>query len=1612
MMSRGVSLIKNSMKRWRSSTANSIFRTVAGCTLLLCLGLSPFRVTAGETYDRVFSELTAYDNRLPGSEGYQESLVAIEAALKDAGLNPKRQYFSTLVPDTKTCVLKIAGRAVEDVYALGPNSHANNTSGGHTLSGPIVWLGEGSLEEMRGKPVEGCIAVLRFDSPNLKTVLSQGALAVVFVGDGSETQWEVRSQFFDLSAEIPRLFVTEKTAKRSDLLDATGDKRAELKVTTVWKDVDAYNIWVQVPGKGVDPEASKAAEAVVLSATYDTFGAIPEQTPGIRKAANCALLAEVLAGLKARPLKRTVVGLFLGSHYAAQEGARNFYFAFEEGMALLKKRETGYKEVIQKTVEIVEDLQGNAFFESEHSRDIAEAIDKNLETKVSDQNFALRKLRTRRRALSMRKERLPSEEQELKQIAEDIERLEGTRKGYNSLRRQVLYRQVTEPDAFRDIADEELAVRERELRELKQLQRANRASIEIVDAFSGGATDERWTVRLTGHYGFDFADGHRDWTLDMHGSGAQMFYHSINRKGAEIKIGKFSKHLRTLSELYKKVEAQEDAEGPSLFVEPAVRMEPTERFCVPSTRSVPSRVAQARQIYGYQMLSIGDSLDGDELPYAQKVSLVNLVPWLTAFCEQLAVDPELSQPSPLEKTSHNVPLTWSYRESGGKAYLTYMAGTEDASGPPENAILVGHARRSTSMPYMLGHSYGAFSRIYASGHVFLPMMNAHMPFWPYGYNEKGSLIQFPGPGNWRPSRLFFGHGGVVAAPIQPGSLDDDRLSFSSGTTDAPIQGFTGHSRGVTSIFAAEKDPLKIISPEGLLVLNNTAAEPKGTGVWPFDPPLYAFDALRQCARDYLNLNASRLKILREKSIVNDSLESLHADAEQHWEEAKAARDGRDVPLAVGHEMMSAGMSARVASPLREVTNDMVRAVVLLLLLILPFAFVMERLFISATSIYNQVMGFAAFFVGSFVLLYLVHPAFSIASSPLVIFLAFIIILLSVIVIALMMSKFKKELKAIQGLSTSAHGVSSESSTALAAVLIGVSGMRNRPLKTFLTALTIILLTFAIVVFASFSPVIGVSESYLGKGDGHNRIELRRSTGLGMPREMLSAYTALYEDGWTLFRREALFAGPGALVDGHLTLLNEANEKWLVVDGAVAFDPGELAFDEGLADSVSPLKDYEGELPPILLSDASSADLGLAVGDQIKIAGKSFEFAGVFKASVLEQLQYMDGGKYTPPDFERTEAELGPSGETTADLSRDESVDTSRFTYLSARNIAVTSVGSLRELQREELDLQMNAIMMYAGDSVSVEAAAEEISKVFVGPVMAKGVRGANRFFFSKSLQASGFSVVIVPLLLGGLIIFNSLLGSIVERQKEIFTYSAMGLAPPDVGALFFAESSVYAILGGMGGYLVSQVAAKTVNFMGHMGWFTPPELNFSSLSSVLTIFVVMAMVIISTIYPAIKAGKSANPGVSRKWRMPVPSGDDIEFVFPFTVSAEDMGGILAFIAEHFDNHGDASIGSFASANVRLFKVDESGNLGIRANVSLAPFDLGLMQQFEMHAQASEIEGIDEVVVRISRRSGARGAWLRGNRVFVSELREQFLLWRSLPVETVAHYRAQSAAIAK
>jgi hypothetical protein len=116
--------------------------------------------------------------------------------------------------------------------------------------------------------------------------------------------------------------------------------------------------------------------------------------------------------------------------------------------------------------------------------------------------------------------------------------------------------------------------------------------------------------------------------------------------------------------------------------------------------------------------------------------------------------------------------------------------------------------------------------------------------------------------------------------------------------------------------------------------------------------------------------------------------------------------------------------------------------------------------------------------------------------------------------------------------------------------------------------------------------------------------------------------------------------------------------------------------------------------------------------------------------------------------------------------------------------------------------------------------------------------------------------------------------------------------------------------------------------------------------------------------------------------------------------------MVSFLAEHFRRHDDAGIGGFAASNTAIRKTPE-GRLELSVDLALAPFDLGVTQELVLTALPSEIPGVDEIALCMTRTSGTASDWARQNRVFLSALRRQFLLWRTLSSDTIEGYRLET-----
>src|SRR6266513_5079660 len=132
-----------------------------------------------------------------------------------------------------------------------------------------------------------------------------------------------------------------------------------------------------------------------------------------------------------------------------------------------------------------------------------------------------------------------------------------------------------------------------------------------------------------------------------------------------------------------------------------------------------------------------------------------------------------------------------------------------------------------------------------------------------------------------------------------------------------------------------------------------------------------------------------------------------------------------------------------------------------------------------------------------------------------------------------------------------------------------------------------------------------------------------------------------------------------------------------------------------------------------------------------------------------------------------------------------------------------------------------------------------------------------------------------------------------------------------------------------------------------LGWLGSVTLNYSGTSAMMTMGLILLIVLLSALVPARLASQLAAPSIERTWKVPLPKGDEILAVLPFTINKTAADGALAYLAEYFDAHQEGSIGKFSAGKVDAFSFeDEQGrsSRGIKTVIWLTPCDLGVRQR--------------------------------------------------------------------
>jgi len=814
---------------------------------------------------------------------------------------------------------------------------------------------------------------------------------------------------------------------------------------------------------------------------------------------------------------------------------------------------------------------------------------------------------------------------------------------------------------------------------------------------------------------------------------------------------------------------------------------------------------------------------------------------------------------------------------------------------------------------------------------------------------------------------------------------------------------------------------------------------------PGDDPMIVRSA-EQVVRDMIALNGTRIRgWLRQYGIRNQRLEGLHKNSQAAYKAATEARAAYKYDEYVKYIRAARGYAARAYPDVKGTANDTVKGIVFYFALLLPFSFFSERLFFAFADIRKRIAGFAGIFVVVFLILRMVHPAFKISHAPWIIFVAFVLLVMGSFVIVLVVRRFNEQVAEMRRAAAEVHHADvGRLSASLAAFNLGVSNMRRRKMRTFLTTVTLILLTFTVLSFTSvrtftrfneisvdakatypgallrdrnWNPMEDIAERYIESAFQYVDLkpiveQVTEEFGADAGREAAKAKTttlAAALRSWKVaFRKED---------ELHLRVANPDTGRSGYAKGAVgitALESQATGIDKALVagEWIEPGVDDFCYLPVRMAERLGIRAEDFAPGKKlprVQVCGAMVTVRGLLDGAMMNELTDLDGAAISPVDTSDIQSRTGFGQAETVATVRDNPTEIVQFKHMDMGTVilvphpVVIAVGG-----------RLSSVAVRKPDDWTQELFIAHIKRFMdrVGMTLfvsnLAGPKGSERgvtAYSSMGLTSfKGLGSLFVPILIAALIVLNTMMGSVYERFREIGIYSSVGLAPLHIASLFIAESCMYAVLGAIIGYLIGQVVGTG---LAHYEVLKGVTLNYSSMSTVFSTMIVMSVVVLSTVYPAKVASDMAVPDVTRRWKFPEPRGDEWVFDFPFTVASAGVLGLYTFLQNYFEGYTEESVGSFYTDRVSFESMEGEYGSGylLKMMVWIAPFDMGVSQEVEMRAIETEDAGIARIQVYIHRETGEVSAWRRLNKGFLTEIRKQFLIWRTVP-EDVKHRYAQ------
>jgi Zn-dependent M28 family amino/carboxypeptidase len=270
------------------------------------------------------SYLSNLGSLVPGYFGNIEASQYIYDKFSKFGLlNVSYDEFNLTIPIDYGAHLTILSRNGENksipLYIFWPNVVALGKTPADGIVGKLVYIGDGSLREMDGKPINGNIILMNINSQyNWINAAKFGAKAVIFV-QSQTTRQELAMKVLSVPFNFPRLLIKEDDANYLlYLLEKEQNLTVKLNADMKWETRIVRNIMGYIKGT-MYPD-----KFFLITSRYDSFSYVPALNPAAQDSISPAVLLEIARFFANNPPKYSAIFVAFAGTYFNLAGSRHF----------------------------------------------------------------------------------------------------------------------------------------------------------------------------------------------------------------------------------------------------------------------------------------------------------------------------------------------------------------------------------------------------------------------------------------------------------------------------------------------------------------------------------------------------------------------------------------------------------------------------------------------------------------------------------------------------------------------------------------------------------------------------------------------------------------------------------------------------------------------------------------------------------------------------------------------------------------------------------------------------------------------------------------------------------------------------------------------------------------------------------------------------------------------------------------------------------------------------------------------------------------------------------------------------------------------------------------